>query len=141
MHPENGSKKQESARLSRGCAMVLWYLKNSKGLHSAREIHDVLRQDFDHDAPGLTTVYRSLETLLKLELVQAIALGQGEKSYEFIEPGEHHHHLICTSCSESIHLDQCFVDDMSSRIEGHHGFKVRTHVLELFGLCPACQKL
>lgn len=139
MSTDREGKKMDSARLSRGSAMVLRILRNTPGLHTAKEIHDLLRKDFDIDAPGLTTVYRSLETLLKLQLVQGVSL-EGEKSYESIAPGEHHHHLICMSCHESIHLDECFVDDMRSRIEGRHGFEVRRHVLELFGLCPDCQK-
>lgn len=139
MHPEQGEKTQQAARLSRGCAMVLRYLQNTHGLHTARELYDLLKKEFGDDSPGLTTVYRSLETLLELGLVQELALGQAERSYEYVEPGEHHHHLICTSCNQSIHLEQCFVDDIRSRIEGVHGFHVRKHVLELFGLCSNCQ--
>jgi Fur family transcriptional regulator, ferric uptake regulator len=135
MHGED-----KSARLSRGCSLVLTYLRNNRGLFSARELYDVLRLELDELAPGLTTVYRSIETLLKLELVQAVSLGQGEKSFEYVEPGRHHHHLICTSCSNSIHLDSCFVEDICSKIEKHHDFTVRAHVLELFGVCLECQR-
>ncbi len=75
-----------------------------------------------------------------MQLVQEIAVGKAEKSYEYVEPGEHHHHLICVSCNSSIHLDQCFVDDMRTRIENRHNFKIRAHVLEILGLCEACEK-
>ena len=126
-------------RMTRGCNMVLRYLKNARGLHSAHEIYGSLRDEFDTEAPGLTTVYRSLETLLKLELVQGVELGQGEKSFEYVEPGEHHHHLICTSCQASVHLDDCFVQSISNKIQDHHGFEVRAHIMELFGLCQTCK--
>lgn len=131
--------KGKPMRMTRGCNMVLRYLKNARGLHSAHEIYGCLRNEFDSDAPGLTTVYRSLETLLKFELIQAIELGQGEKSFEFVEPGEHHHHVICTSCNASVHMDDCFVESMSKKIQDHHGFEVRAHIMELFGLCPTCK--
>jgi Fur family ferric uptake transcriptional regulator len=126
-------------RLNRGCTLVLHCLRSSKGLHTAREIWAMLKQD--DQAPGLTTVYRALDTLLQMQLVQEIAFGQGEKSYEYVEPGMHHHHLICIACHESVHLDQCLVDDMRGRIEDRHNFTIRAHVLEILGLCQACQKL
>jgi Fur family ferric uptake transcriptional regulator len=132
-------ERENAIRLNRGCSLVLRTLKECNGLCTAREIHAKLRADFDDVAPGLTTVYRALETLLKLELVQAVDLGAGEKSYEFVEPGEHHHHLVCTACNASVHLDQCLVETMSNKILERHGFTVRSHILDFFGLCPTCQ--
>lgn len=126
-------------RMSRGSTIVLHYLRTNQGLHTAKEIWDMLRRD--QHSQGLTTVYRALDTLTQMQLVQEIAVGNAEKSYEYVEPGKHHHHLICVSCKNSIHLDQCFVDDMRGRIENRHNFKIRTHVLEILGLCAACEKL
>ena len=51
-------------------------------LSSAQEVHLWLKQDVPHDAPGLTTIYRAIETLLKLNLIQCVDFGDGEKRYE-----------------------------------------------------------
>ena len=40
----------------------------------------------------------------------------------------------------SIHLDQCFMDTLVENVEKRHGFKVRTHVMEIFGICADCEK-
>ncbi|MFX6011468.1 transcriptional repressor, partial [Acinetobacter baumannii] len=69
----------------------------------------------------MTTVYRSLEALEKLDLVQSVDIGDGERRYEVIEPGEHHHHIICTDCHSSVHLDECVVDRLEKDIYEKYG--------------------
>jgi Fur family ferric uptake transcriptional regulator len=72
-------------------------------------------------------------------LVQAVDLGDGERRYELIEPGEHHHHIICDNCRSSIHLDQCLVEELEKAIAVKYGYEIRSHILEIFGKCPACK--
>jgi len=125
------------ARLTKGARKVLEALEEVKTLAAAQDIHSRMRSE-DNDAPGLTTVYRSLDLLVAQGLVQAVELGDGEKRYELIKPGEHHHHLICSNCKESIHLDQCLVEDLDSMIKSKYGFEVNSHILEIFGTCKRC---
>lgn len=126
-------------RLTKGCKKVLEILERTADLASAQDIHSQLRGD-DDKAPGLTTVYRSLESLVTMGVVQAVDLGDGERRYELIEPGEHHHHLVCDRCRRSIHLDSCLVHELEDSIKSKYGFQVRGHVLEIFGTCDACSK-
>ena len=112
-------------------------LENMKRLSSAQEIYVWLRQNEAHTL-GLTTIYRALETLLTERLVQAVDLGDGEKRYEAVQPGHHHHHLICQNCRANIHLDNCFVDNLTDAIMARHGFQVTSHILEIFGTCSHC---
>jgi Fur family ferric uptake transcriptional regulator len=129
--------KERAVRLNKGCTQVMHALEGAGKLCSAQDIYMWLRNNSD-ESPALTTIYRSLETLLSLNLIQSVDLGDGEKHYETVAPGEHHHHLICTSCRNSVHLDQCFIETFSDKVEQRHGFKVRTHILEIFGLCGKC---
>ena len=124
-------------RLTKGAKKVLQTLNEVHTLATAQEIHSRMRLE-DEEAPGLTTVYRALESLVGQGLVQSVELGDGEKRYELIEPGEHHHHLICSNCKESVHLDQCLIEDLDSLIKSKHGFNVSSHILEIFGTCKKC---
>jgi Fur family ferric uptake transcriptional regulator len=124
-------------RLTKGAKKVLQTLEEVHTLATAQDIHSRLRLE-NEEAPGLTTVYRALENLVSQGLVQAVELGDGEKRYELIEPGEHHHHLICSHCKESVHLDQCLIKDLDSLIKSKHGFNVTSHILEIFGTCKKC---
>ena len=126
-------------RLNKGCHLVLNALGGIEKLASAQEIYMWLRENFPEEAPALTTVYRSIDSLMKFNQIQAVDIGDGEKRYERVEPGKHHHHLICTNCKNSIHLDNCFIETLTGKVEQHHGFKVRAHVLEIFGICQKCK--
>lgn len=125
-------------RLTKGCKRVLEVLEHTHELTSAQDIHNSMRVKGE-TVPGLTTVYRSLESLVSLGLVQPVDLGDGERRYELISPGEHHHHLICDRCQKSIHLDQCVIQDLEKSIQSKYGFEIRSHVLEIFGRCKDCR--
>ena len=124
-------------RLNRSSHLVMQALGKNERLSSAQEIHLWLKQN-EPDAPGLTTIYRALDSLLSLHMIQIVDLRDGERRYEPIEPGRHHHHLICEGCRANIHMDQCFVDNLTSAIKERHGFEVTSHILEIFGTCNEC---
>ncbi len=125
--------------LTKGAKKVLQAMAGIHSLSTAQDIHSLMRSE-EGEAPGLTTVYRSLETLVSQGLVQAVELGDGEKRYELIKPGEHHHHLICSVCKESVHLDQCLLKDLDTMIKSKYGFQVTSHILEIFGTCKLCSE-
>src|SRR5271154_4197702 len=106
--------------LNKNCRLVLQALEYKKKLTSAQEIHVWLKENIPDKAPGLTTIYRAVDSLSRLNLIQGVDIGDGERRYERVKPGEHHHHLICTTCSHSIHLDQCLVDALAGRVERQH---------------------
>ncbi len=126
-------------RLTKGSRKVLEVLGRTTALSSAQDIHGFLRTE-DPNGPGLTTVYRSLESLVSLGLAQAVDLGDGERRFELVNPGEHHHHLICDECKSSVHLDQCLVEELEHAVSSKHGFEIRSHVLEIFGICKDCKE-
>jgi Fur family transcriptional regulator, ferric uptake regulator len=135
-HPQ--STVAVNARLTKGSQKVLQILEKTNALSTAQDIHLLLRSEVEN-APGLTTVYRALESLVALGLVQSVDLGDGEKRFELVAPGEHHHHLVCERCRDSVHLDQCLVEELESAIETKYGFKVKSHILEMFGVCRRCK--
>lgn len=131
--------QSKTLRLSRGSQLILDVLQKTQGLYSARQIYDILRTEHNANAPGMTTIYRSLETLQRLRLIQVAGFGNNEKSFEAVHPGEHYHHLTCTKCRASLHIESSLVENMRQKIELQHGFEVRMQILELFGLCSNCK--
>ena len=123
--------------LTKGARVVVDALEEYGDLASAQEIYGRLRAKTDK-APGLTTVYRALDILVAKGYVQSVDLGDGEKRYEVVTPGEHHHHLVCETCGQSNHLDQCVVEEIEDTIRAKYGFLIKSHVLEIFGVCKIC---
>jgi len=90
----------------------------------------------------LATVYRAMHLLEEMGMVQRFDFGDGTARFELVGEGEdgHHHHLICTRCSEVIEIEECFPAEIEKRIAAKNGFKAVTHKLEFFGVCPSCQR-
>jgi Fur family transcriptional regulator, ferric uptake regulator len=120
----NAKIDQRRSSLTKGAQKVLELLEQSHELTSAQDIYGKLRTEESSKAPGLTTVYRSLESLVSLGLVQAVDLGDGERRYEVVEPGEHHHHLVCRACNRSTHLDSCLIEDIEKAISDKYQFTI-----------------
>ncbi len=134
----HANKDAKRLGLTKGAQKVLELLEQSHDLSSAQDIYGKLRTE-EEKPPGLTTVYRSLESLVTMGLVQAVDLGDGERRYEVVAPGEHHHHLVCRECGTSTHLDSCLVESIEQSIKDQYKFEIDSHVFEVFGTCPDCQ--
>jgi Fur family transcriptional regulator, ferric uptake regulator len=84
------------------------------------------------------TAFRSLDVLTELGLVERLDLPSGGHAFVACEP-EHHHHIVCSSCGRSTEVDDNGLEAVAAAIERQSGYRVDTHRLELFGLCPGCR--
>jgi Fur family ferric uptake transcriptional regulator len=89
----------------------------------------------------LATVYRSMHLLESMRIVKRFEFGDGAARFELLAEGDdgHHHHLVCTRCSDIVEIEECFPQALEKNIASRNGFKFVTHKLEFFGLCPRCQ--
>lgn len=92
-----------------------------------------------HPALGLVTVYRTLELLLKLGLVRKLHLETGCHAYA-PAAHDHGHHIICERCQRAVEFIGCDISTVIAAVEWQTGFRVRSHWLELFGLCAECRQ-
>jgi len=104
---------------------------------TAIEIDDQLRAT--NQAISRASVYRTLEQLEELKLVQRLEMGRGMASYERIEPsGEHHHHVVCENCGRVEPFEDRGLERAIGRLEDRVGFEVSEHEVVLRGRCPRC---
>jgi Fur family transcriptional regulator, ferric uptake regulator len=85
-----------------------------------------------------STVFRSLDVLAELGLVERLDLPTGGHAFVACEPA-HHHHIVCSSCGRSTEVEDNGLESVAAAIGRQTGYRVDTHRLELFGLCPACR--
>jgi Fur family ferric uptake transcriptional regulator len=88
---------------------------------------------------GRATVFRALETLTRLGVVERLDLPTGEHAYVTCEPS-HHHHIACSVCGQVADVVQCDMTSLASEVSLRTGYRVDTHRVELYGICPACQR-
>jgi len=87
---------------------------------------------------GLVTIYRTIEKLEKLKLVDRIHhLGQCQAVFRGTHG--HQHLLVCTHCGRSAYFEGLETEEQFNEIGKSHGYQVTGHWLQLSGLCPECQ--
>ena len=87
---------------------------------------------------GRATIFRTLDVLADLDLVERIDLPSGEHAYVACEPS-HHHHVVCSRCGRSHDIDDAGLRTVVRDVAKRTGYRIDEHRLELFGLCPECQ--
>jgi Fur family ferric uptake transcriptional regulator len=88
---------------------------------------------------GQATVYRTLKLFAEAGLAREIHLHDGQTRYEHVLAGEHHDHLVCTGCNAIIEFENETIEKLQDEIAARHGFMIRSHKLEIYGLCAACR--
>jgi Fur family ferric uptake transcriptional regulator len=104
---------------------------------SAQQIHALLRARGSR--VGLSTVYRTLQSLAEAGEVDVLRQESGEALYRRCST-DHHHHLVCRSCGRTIEVAGPAVEDWAARTAAEHGFVEVTHHVEVFGTCPDCAR-
>ncbi|HEX5497676.1 MAG TPA: transcriptional repressor [Thermomicrobiales bacterium] len=96
--------------------------------------------DIERAAPriGRATVYRTLEILASLDVLKRVYLADGRAAYVTGAPG-HRHHLVCSRCGDVVAFSACPIDQLVRDLSRDTDFAIEGHLLEVFGLCPACR--
>ena len=86
---------------------------------------------------NVTTIYRSLRTLVDAGVVYQTHFHDGVAYFEF-QHNHHHHHFVCTSCKDISPVNFCVAEKFAA-FEKETGHKISNHMFELFGQCQDCQ--
>jgi Fur family ferric uptake transcriptional regulator len=88
---------------------------------------------------GRASVYRALEQLEALGLVQRIEVSRGTAGFERIDPtGHHHHHAICRDCGRMVPFEDQSLERALAEVAGGMSFDVTEHDVVLRGRCDRC---
>lgn len=115
---------------------VLMAINTCEKFPTVHQILEVVHQQ--QPDVSLDTVYRNLALLTELGLVHEIHRSAGTV-YEAVEPGHHHHHLVCTECGKTECLDICPMNTIYEKEAEKRGFLVTGHSFEVYGLCWSCR--
>jgi Fur family transcriptional regulator, ferric uptake regulator len=88
---------------------------------------------------GRASVYRTLDQLEGLRLVQRIDIGGDAAGYERLDPDDHHHHLVCEECGLLAPFESRELERAIEAVSSNADFEVGTHEVILRGRCPRCQ--
>lgn len=132
---EKTETKTVGVRSTRQRNAIAALLADIDEFRSAQELHDELRKR--GEGIGLTTVYRTLQSLADAELVDVLRTDTGESVYRQCSKG-HHHHLVCRHCGRTVEVEGPTVEAWADSIAREHGFSEISHTVEVFGTCQVC---
>ncbi len=90
------------------------------------------------DSVGRASVYRTLDQLEQLHLVQRVEIGGDAAGYERVDAGEHHHHLVCEECGRLAPFADRSLERAIEAISRETEFEVAAHDVVLRGRCADC---
>ena len=121
---------------------ILETLKDRPGEHlTAEEIYEIVREE--NPDIGLATIYRTIQLLTDLNLIDKLNLDDGHVRYEIGNLNQddnihRHHHLICLECDKIIGFKDDLLEQLESTIGDTMGFEVVDHEVKLYGYCKEC---
>ena len=121
-------------------ATVRVLLENEEDHLSAEDVFMLVKDK----APeiGLATVYRTLELLSEMHVVEKLNFGDGVARYDLRTESNqhHHHHLICVQCGSFEEIMEDWLTPLEERLEREYGFTVLDHRLDFQGICSKCKE-
>ncbi|MFC4596701.1 Fur family transcriptional regulator [Cohnella hongkongensis] len=114
-------------------------LENESDHLSAEDVFMLVRQKFPEI--GLATVYRTLELLAELQIVQKMNFGDGVARFDLRQEGHDHmhHHLVCRVCGALEEIQDDWLHELEQRVANEYGFKVTDHRLDFMGVYHTCK--
>ncbi|MFF3570786.1 Fur family transcriptional regulator [Nocardia jiangxiensis] len=122
-------------RSTRQRSAIAALLSDTEEFRSAQDLHDELRRR--GEGIGLTTVYRTLQSLADAGVVDVLRTDTGESVYRQCSQG-HHHHLVCRHCGRTVEVEGPTVEAWAQTVARQHGFTDISHTMEVFGTCCEC---
>jgi len=112
-------------------------LRSSNKHRDAEEIFFALR---NHGLKiSRATVYRTIEMLVKYNLIDKLEIGDGRARFEYNDKYIHHDHLVCTKCGKIVEFYNDEIEELQNKIAKQHNFKLLDKSHQLFGICKECQ--
>jgi Fur family ferric uptake transcriptional regulator len=112
-------------------------LDSQRCARTALEIEDALRSS--GRPVGRASIYRILDELERLRLVQKVQVGQDMARYEPLRSGAgHHHHLVCDSCGTVTPFTDEGLESAIRKLSRRVPMLVAEHEIVLHGACEDC---
>ena len=128
------SIREAGGRITQSTRLVVDILERSDAHLSADDLIDEVARG----APGVapSTVYRVLQRLDQLQIVEHVHSGAGPAFYHLRHRG--HAHLVCEVCGAVVDIGEQLLDSIAETALRQHGFAVRRRHAAVLGSCASC---
>lgn len=134
---ETADLKKAGLKITLPRMKILELLESGNSRHqSAEDIYKSLLSQ--NEEIGLATIYRVLTQFEGAGLVTRHHFEGGQAVFE-LNQGEHHDHLVCTSCGKVVEFMDDVIEQHQNQIAKDNNFIISEHSLIIYGLCETCQ--
>ncbi|GAA0674742.1 MULTISPECIES: Fur family transcriptional regulator [Clostridium] len=127
--------KEKKLKLTPQRIAVYKYLQSTKEHPSAETIYKALQEDYP--TMSLATVYKALKTLVEVNLVQELNVGEGNFRYDG-NVGKHPH-IQCVKCGRVDDIEGICFDKLNKEAADHIDYDILSNKVYFYGICPSCK--
>lgn len=136
--------KEKGLKVTNQRLLLLEIMAGHPGEHlTTEEIHDLARLQYPEI--GLATIYRTVQVLVDLHIIDRVSFDDGYVRYELGEGNKEtkhrHHHAICKKCGKVFSFEDDLLDALEAALYDRMGFTVVDHDVKLYGLCKECKDM
>jgi len=124
-------------RVTNQRTLIMDIIRRGEGHLDADEIYRRARQK--RPRLSLSTVYRTLQVLKKLGLVDELHFDEGHHHYE-VKASTEHHHLVCLGCGKVIEFHRPLSGYIKRNVPEARGFEVTETEVRVSGYCAECRR-
>jgi len=124
-------------RVTNQRALIMEVIRQGEGHLDADEIYRRARQRVSR--LSLSTVYRTLQMLKKLGIVEELHFDEEHHHYE-LKPSAEHHHLICLGCGRVIEFHYPLSRYIKRSVPEAKGFDIAETEVRMSGYCSKCRR-
>jgi Fur family ferric uptake transcriptional regulator len=131
--------KHNNLKFTKQREVVLKTMYNNDDHFSPESLYMLVKETYPELNVGIATVYRTLNLLEDSDMVTSLSFGSSGKKFE-LGNKPHHDHMICKMCDEIIEFEDDEIENRQEEIASKYGFKLTSHMMQLYGVCKKCQK-
>lgn len=128
--------RQRDFRITPQRIAILKAFLQSEDHPGVEQVHEMVRENFP--TTSLATVYKTVNLLKEVGEILEIGVFGGGSRYDGNRPYPHPH-LICTRCNKIIDPEVGLLEQMTTEVANATGYRIESHQVAFFGVCPSCQ--
>ena len=128
--------QQQQLRWTPQRKLILKVFLQHKGHISIDDLHKHIQNE--DGTIGIATLYRTMKLLTEAGLAEMHNFNE-KTTYEHLYQVRHHDHLICKICGKTVEFEHPLIEKYQLEICQQHGFMLKSHRMELFGICNECK--
>lgn len=127
--------REKKLKLTPQRIAVYKYLESTKEHPSAETIYKALQPAYP--TMSLATVYKALKTLVEVDLIQELNVGEGNFRYD--GNVSMHPHIQCICCGKVDDIEGLDFSNLNSEVQKHTDYEILTNKLYFYGVCLSCK--